>query len=118
MLARIDVEKEVQNKEDTNFKFSGLLKRAVYGIGLNIQAHIITTQKELAILRHCASLLINYPNHNVHIVSARKTVQVGYFFTTLIHLGVSSGRIKFCEFEKSDNVPAGLWLLVAEDNVA
>jgi len=94
--------------------FSALAKKSVYGICLNIKEHVMATHRELAILRHCAKSLCADPQQVVHVVAPQQQKQVRFIANTLMHFGVSCGQIVMNYSAQKNQVPKGVWLLVAD----
>ncbi|MGD8568167.1 MAG: hypothetical protein PVJ39_08780 [Gammaproteobacteria bacterium] len=92
--------------------FADLASRCLWGICLNLKEHVITTHRELALLRRCAKLALEQPGQVIHVVSPQHTGHANYIVKTLMHFGVSCGQICVSPASRGDLAPGGVWLLV------
>jgi hypothetical protein len=72
---------------------ASMLKNCAYKVGIKLRRHILATHKELEILRSCSRLINSGSNHKVYIVAPAGNKQTDFITKTLIHFGVSCGRI-------------------------
>ena len=115
MIVRNNAELDKLNSDSMVEGFSGLLKRAVYGVVINIKQQVLTTHNELLELRRCSRILKTRPNHIIHIISPRGSAHSSFYEKALIHLGVPSVQIRPTFATADEAVPEGLWLVVAEN---
>jgi hypothetical protein len=72
---------------------ASILKNCAYKVGIKLRKHILATHKELEILRSCSRLINLESNHKVYIVAPAGNKQTDFIIKTLMHFGVSCGRI-------------------------
>ena len=92
--------------------FSQLTENALWGFCLNIQEHVIATHQELAILRHCATIACDEPDTVIHVIAVDKSKHTRFIVKTLMHFGVSCGRINVRSALQDEVAPEGIWLFV------
>lgn len=96
--------------------FYKLASQAVYGVCLNLKDQVVATHREFGILRRCADILASNPDQELHILSPGNMVRTRYIVKTLMHLGVSCGRINVNLVHYNRQTPNGIWLLVTEND--
>lgn len=96
--------------------FYKLAAQAVYGVCLNMKDQVIATHREFAILRRLANAMAKNPEQVIHILSPGNMARTKYIVKTLMHLGVSCGRINIDLIHFNQQTPNAIWLLVTENN--
>jgi hypothetical protein len=94
--------------------FSELTQQAIWGTRLNTSSHVVATHHELAMLRQCASKAAQTPNHVIHVISSRNQQRINYVVRTLMHFGISCGKIIVSGISEADDNPNGVWIFVEE----
>jgi len=70
-----------------------LKKNASVNVVLGMQENVLVTHEHLRKLRECAEQLQGSESNKLYIVAQRNNPQVKFLIKTLIHLGVSCGKI-------------------------
>lgn len=112
-MADVNHTTDVKFEDPANAGFGDLIKNVLFGFCLNIKEHVLTTHRELAILRRCSEVLRAEPKRKLLILSPAHQVKTNFIVKTLLHLGVSCGQIEVNHTGSSAAVPDGIWLLVA-----
>ena len=92
--------------------FSELTQHAIWGAQLNMGREVVATHQELVMLRQCAAHALNEQNNVVHVISSHTQQQIYYLVKTLMHFGISCGKIIVRRTDDDDNCPDGVWLFV------
>lgn len=97
-------------------KFKTLLTRAIYGFFLSDSENVLATHRELLIMRQCSDFLKDRPERIIHVLTAGKRTKNRFIENTLLHLGVSCGKILIDSELPELDAANGVWLLVEEQN--
>ena len=98
--------------------FSELTRHALWGAQLNMGNQVVATHQELAMLRQCAEHASENKNYIVHVISSCTQQQIYYLVKTLMHFGISCGRIIVRKPGEDNDCPEGVWLFVEDTSTA
>ena len=102
--------------------FSELAEQAIWGAQLNMGNQVVATHQELVMLRQCAAHALTGRDCVVHVISSYTQQQIYYLVKTLMHFGISCGKIIVRRSADDDSCPDGVWLFVeaidAENNAS
>jgi len=85
-------------------------KSARAHVVLGTQENVLVTHEHLKQLRHCAEQMQQASDEKLYIIGSRNNPQIKFLVKTLIHLGVSCGKIH-CLIEPHNQ--ANIEILVA-----
>ena len=107
-----DVNASLGNEKDYTFK--RLFRGCIYGICLRLKQPVLATHRELSVLRRCAEMLREKSPRFIHVVANANTKKTKFIVNTLMHLGVSCGKIKVSAAESSQNGGQDVWIFVTD----